>query len=167
MLRRTPQAPADDAPDETRPAASTDGLAVAAGEPDLAALPVVGITRRRLAAIIGVALAVWIVLVFARQVSEASAASGRADAMIAANAVRREEVAALERELAQIQQPRFVLQQARGYGLGGRKEIPFTLDPGAPPLDANAPGSATQRVGAGSSMTPLERWLTVLFGPSD
>jgi hypothetical protein len=167
MLRRTPQAPADDAPDATRSTAPADGLVLATGEPDLATLPIVGITRRRLAAILGLVLAVWIVLVFARQVSEASAATGRADAMIAANAARREEVAGLERELAQIQQPRFVLQQARGYGLGGTKEIPFTLAPGAPPLDANAPGSATKRVGAGSSMSPVERWLTVLFGPSD
>jgi hypothetical protein len=167
MLRRTPKAPADDAPDETRSAADADDLVIPAGEPDLAALPIVGITRRRLATILGVALSVWILLVFARQVSEASAATGRADAMIAANAARRGEVAGLERELAQIQQPRFVLQQARGYGLGSPREIPFTLEPGAPPLDANAPGSAAQRLGGRSSMTPLERWLTVLFGPGD
>ena len=167
MLRRNPQAPADDAPDETRSTASADGLVNGASEPDLATLPIVGITRRRLATILGAVLAVWIVLVFARQVSEASAATGRADAMIAANAARKAEVAGLERELAQIQEPRFVLQQARGYGLGGAKEIPFTLAAGAAPLGADAPGSAAKRVGAGSSMTPLERWLTVLFGPAD
>lgn len=167
MLRRTTRPPTDDAPDETPPPAFPDGHAVATGEPDLAALPVVGLTRRRLATILGVLLSVWILLVFARQVSEASTATGRADAMIAANASRRAEVAGLEQELAQIQQPRYVLQQARGYGLGGTKEIPFTLEPGAPSLDANAPGSAAKRVGAGSSMSPLERWLTVLFGPAD
>ena len=37
------------------------------------------------------------------------------------------EIAGLERELERIQQQRFILQQARGYGLGGSKEIAFTL----------------------------------------
>ena len=34
-------------------------------------------------------------------------------------------------------------------------------------LAADAPGSAAQRVGARVSVSPLERWLTLLFGPSD
>jgi cell division protein FtsB len=167
MLRRTPQPPSDDAPDEPGPPRSADVLDVAATEPDLASLPIVGITRRRLAMLLGVLLATWIVIVFARQVSEASAATGRAEAMLAANAAKRDEIAGLERELDSIQQPRYVLQQARAYGLGGPREIPFRLAPDAPPLDANAPGSAASRVGATSSVSPLERWLTLLFGPGD
>ena len=55
---------------------------------------------------------------------------------------------ALERELDRIQQRRFILQQARANGLGGHKEIAFTLDSNAPPLAADAPGSAALRVGA-------------------
>jgi cell division protein FtsB len=117
--------------------------------------------------LLGVLLATWIVIVFARQVSEASAATGRAEAMLAANAAKRDEIAGLERELDSIQQPRYVLQQARAYGLGGPREIPFRLGPDAPPLDANAPGSAASRVGATLSVSPLERWLTLLFGPGD
>ena len=66
-----------------------------------------------------------------------------------------------------IQRARFVLQQARGYGLGGAHEIPFTLAAGAPPLPPDAPGSASLRLGAPTSVSPLERWLTVLFGPGD
>ena len=58
---------------------------------------------------------------FARQVSEASAATARAEAMVAANAAQRTEIAGLERELERIQRQRFILQQARGYGLGGRQ----------------------------------------------
>jgi hypothetical protein len=149
---------------ETTPSAGAFGIRTP--EPDLVALPIVGITRRRMATLLGVFLAGWIVIVFARQVSEASAATGRAEAMIATNAERRAQIAGLERELEQIQQPVFVLQQARGYGLGGSHEVPFSLAAGAPPLAANAPGSAAVRLGAPTSASPLERWLTLLFGPS-
>lgn len=141
--------------------------AMLSGEPDLAAFPVVGITRRRMAIVLGALLFGWIIIVFARQVSEASTATGRAEAMVAANAQQLAANAGLERELAQIQQERFVLQQARGFGLGAAKEVAFTLDSGAPALDTHAPGSAALRVGAPTSVSPLERWLTLLFGPGD
>jgi cell division protein FtsB len=168
MVRRPVPTPNEDAPDEaeTTPPPGPSGIrAMLAEEPDLATLPIVGITRRRAAMLLGVLLACWVVFVFARQVSEASAATGRAEAMVAANAAKRAANAGLERELAQIQGSRFVLQQARGYGLGGPGEIPFTLQAGAPPLPADAPGSAAVRVGAATSVSPLERWLTLLFGP--
>jgi hypothetical protein len=78
------------------------------------------------------------------------------------------EVAAMERELDSIARQRFVEQQARAYRVGGAREIPFALAPDAPPLAENAPGSAAVRLGAeADSVSPLERWLTVLFGPSD
>jgi hypothetical protein len=112
-----------------------------------------------------VVLAAWIVIVFARQVGDASAASSRAESMVAANAARRGDISGLERELDQIVQDRYVLQQARGYGLGGQHEIAFTLDVNATPLGDDAPGSAALRVGAPISVSPLERWLTLLFGP--
>jgi len=167
MFRRTPQRPTDDAPDEVRSPRPADVPGADTTEPDLASLPIVGITPRRLAALLGVLLATWIIIVFARQVSEAAAATGRAETMVTANAARRAEIAGLERELDRIQQPRYVLQQARAYGLGGSKEIAFRLAPGTPPLDEHAPGSAASRVGASSSVSPLERWLTLLFGPGD
>jgi len=169
MLRRTSQPPPDDAPDahDDPTPAPADVLGVRPSEPGLAALPIVGITRRRVAAALGVLLAAWIVIVFARQVSEAAAATGRAEAMVASNAAKQVEIAGLERELDDIGQARFVLQQARGYGLGGPREIAFTLGAGAPPLGADAPGSAALRVGAPPSVSPLERWLTLLFGPGD
>ena len=137
-------------------------------EPGLTALPVVGITRRRLAGGLAALLAAWIVIVFVRQVGEASAASAFADEMTIGNAERQALVAALERELDQIARPRYVDQQARGYGLGTPREIPFALAPGAPPLPDDAPGSAALRVGVDrDDDPPLERWLTVLFGPDD
>ncbi len=99
--------------------------------------------------------------------SEAAAATARAEAMVEANAAKKAEIAGLEQELDRIQQPRFILQQARGYGLGGSREIPFTIAPGASPLPADAPGSAATRVGASTSTSPLDHWLTLLFGPGD
>lgn len=168
MFRRLSSTPPEDAPDETgdeaRPEPSTGFQPFGPGGPDLSALPIAGITQRRVAIMLGALVAAWIILLFARQVGDASAASSRAEAMLAENAVRRGEIAALERELDRIQQPRFILQQARAVGLGGHKEIAFTLDPGAPPLPADAPGSAALRVGAPTSVTPLESWLSILFG---
>lgn len=137
------------------------------GAVDLAALPIVGLTRRRMALLVGALLAVWIVIAFARQVAEASDAATRAQDVATGNAMLRLEVAAMERELEAIGRQRFIEQQARGYGVGTSREIPFALAPDAPSLADDAPGSAAVRVGAEiERVSPLERWLTVLFGPS-
>jgi hypothetical protein len=172
MLRRHAPAPPEDATDELGDepiagAAPTGFQPFGPGGPDLSALPIAGITQRRLAIILGALVAAWMVLLFARQVGEASAASARAEAMIAENAARQAEIAALERELDRIQQRRYVLLEARAHGLGGHKEIAFTLDPDAPPLPPDAPGSAAVRVGAPENVSPLESWLTVLFGSEE
>lgn len=165
MLRRFLPTPTDDAPDDPDAAPPADAPALRPGEPGLAALPIAGLTRRRMAILLGTLLVAWIVIVFARQVSEAAAATGRAESMVASNEQRRTQVAALEHELQTIGDRRFVLQQARAYGLGGAHEIPFSLAAGAPTLPPNAPGSAAVRLGAHTSTTPLESWLTLLFGP--
>jgi cell division protein FtsB len=176
MFRRLRQAPPADpvSMPVDGSAAEVDGDAtggeapVAVSEPGLSALPVAGITRRRTAAVVTGIVAAWIVIVFARQVSEASAATARAEAVAAGNVAMQTEVATLERELDSIGRQRYVEQQARAYGLGTPKEVAFSLAADAPPLPADAPGSATSRVGAGAAdVAPLERWLTVLFGPTD
>ena len=134
-------------------------------DPDLV-LPVTGITRRRLAFLAAAFVSAWIVIVFARQVGEASAATTRADGLRVANEQLQIDVAALDRELELIQRQEYFVQQARAYRLGAPDEIPFTLSPDAAPLDADAPGSAAVRLGAGDPpMTPLESWLSLLFGP--
>jgi hypothetical protein len=160
-------------PDDPRPEPGVgDAFAGADGAPervaiDLAALPIVGLTRRRMAIIAAALLAAWIVIAFARQVSDASAASTRAQDIATGNAKMRLEVAAMERELDAIARQRFVEQQARAYRVGGAHEIAFALAPDAPALADDAPGSASVRLGAEAEhVTPLERWLTVLFGPS-
>ena len=157
---------ADDAPDLDEGAPDRGIGATTA--PDLATLPIAGITRRRVAILASAMLAAWIVIAFARQVGEASAAMARADEIASANAALRIEVGALERELDLIARQRYIEQQGRAYGLGGPREIAFALEKGAPALPDDAPGSAALRLGAqGESVAPLERWLTVLFGPSD
>jgi hypothetical protein len=169
MVRRMPPQPPEDAPDEVAMEVEGSPQAPGAGSggPNLAALPIAGISQRRMAMLLGALVAVWIIVLFARQVGDASAASARAEAMIADNVARHAQVAALDRELARIQQSRFVLLQARAHGLGGHNEIAFTLDPGAPRLASDAPGSAGLRVGASVPVSPLDRWLTLLFGSGD
>lgn len=171
MIRRADPQPPDDAPDDTGESGqspdATAFLPFGPNGPDLSALPIAGFTQRRVAIVLGALVAAWIVLLFARQVGEASAASSRAETMVSENAVRHAEIAGLERELDRIQQRRFILQQARAHGLGGHKEIAFTLDNDAPSLPADAPGSAALRVGAPAAITPLESWLSLLFGAED
>ena len=133
---------------------------------DLSDLPVLGITRRRAGYLLGVLLAGWVLVVFARQVSDAAAAGATADTMRVANATAAAEVAGLERELELIRRQEFIAQQARLYRFGVGKEIPFTLDPNAPPLPSDAPGSAAVKLGAEpADRSPLDAWLEVLFGP--
>lgn len=143
------------------PDAPTDGV-------DLSALSIAGITRRRVAWVAAALVSAWIVVVFARQAADASTAANRAEDIARQNAALVSEVAALEGELALIERPAYVAQQARGYRLGTSKEVPFTLDPSVPSPGPNAPGSASARVGSGERrVTPLESWLSLLFGPAD
>jgi cell division protein FtsB len=135
---------------------------------DLSSLSIAGITKRRVGWLCAALAAAWIVAIFARQASEGAAAASRADDVARDNAALAAEVAALEQELTMIERPAYISQQARAYGLGGQNEIPFTLDPSVASPGPNAPGSAATRVGADEErVTPLESWLSLLFGPAD
>lgn len=132
----------------------------------LADLPVAGLTRRRIGLLIGAVVAAWVIVLFARQVSEAAEATQLADAMRASNAVLQADVNALTREKYLIQREAYIDQQAREYRLGTTREIPFILADDAPALGRDAPGSASVRLGARpDASSPLESWLRVLFGP--
>ena len=135
----------------------------------LADLPVAGLTRRRVAILLVALVAAWVIVLFARQVGEASEASARADAMRAANGQLELEVSALEGELALIQKQAYISQAARQYRLGKAREIPFALADDAPALAADAPGSVTVRLGTeAEEPTPLESWTRLLLGgPKD
>jgi cell division protein FtsB len=136
--------------------------------PDMASLPMLGIAPRRLVLIGATILLAWLVVSFGRQVAEAAAASSRAEDLRAGNAALAAEVTALQQELEVIQDQRYISQAARAFRLGNPDEIPFALEADAPPLGADAPGSAAARLGAdAAAQRPLERWLDVLFGPAD
>jgi hypothetical protein len=133
--------------------------------PSLETLPLAGFSRRRVAILVAGLVALWLVGVFARQVGDASAAAAHADALRARNAAAQAQIAVLQEELRLVQRPAFVGDEARGYGLGTASEVPFTVDPAAPPLPGNAPGSVGIREAASSpARTPLDAWLEVLFG---
>jgi cell division protein FtsB len=127
--------------------------------------PTISFTRRRLALLVAGLFALWLVGVFARQVGEAATAASQADQMRVRNAAMERDIAALEQELKLIQQPAFVSEMARGYLLGSPKEVPFTIDPNAPPLPADAPGSQGIKPDASSrGPSALDSWLQALFG---
>lgn len=152
-------------PRPTTPKAATAEPSSGARTIDPATLPMPSLSRRRVITAAGFLLAGVMSLTFAQQVGEASAASQRADDLRAANAALRDEVERLERDLNRVQDPRFIALEGRAFGLGGRKEIPFALAAGAPPLAADAPGSASVRLGADQvDRSPFDAWLDVLFG---
>jgi hypothetical protein len=122
------------------------------------------LSRRRVITVAGVLLAGLLTLSFVRQVGEATAASDRATELRALNATLRDDVARLERDLGHVQDVRFIRLEGRSFGLGGPREIPFALAAGAPSLAADAPGSASVRLGAEPQpASPLDAWLEVLF----
>ena len=156
------------APDDNFDPSGTADVAPDAERVDLSALSVAGITRRHVGWVAAGLLSVWIVVIFARQVGEASAAGNRATQLAADNAALAAEVQALEHEVAFIVRPEYVSQQARAYRFGAAKEIPFTLDSSVPAPVDGAPGSASVRLGAQETrQTPLESWLSLLFGPGN
>jgi cell division protein FtsB len=180
MVRRPAPTPPDDELDaEVGPGSMDPATAPGTGRrrsatdqavdlPDLSSLGIAGLTRRHVAWLLGAVIAAWIVIVFARQVGEAQAATARVEQMTVDNAALSTKVDALTRELDVIKRQAFVEQQARAHGLGGPKEIAFTLAEDAPPLPEDAPGSASVRLGAkAAQVSPLDRWLTLLFGAGD
>jgi cell division protein FtsB len=168
--RPDPQKPETATPEVTAPepgaVAQTSVAAGAMGS--LADLPVAGLTRRRIALLIGALVAAWVIVLFARQVGEASEATARADAMRVVNAQLEFDVAALEGELVLIQKQVYIAQAAREYRLGKAREIPFALADDAAPLGDGAPGSARVRLGMrATEPTPLESWARLLFGDAE
>ena len=128
-------------------------------------LPTNPITRRRLAIVVGAIVILWLVGVFAHQVTEAENAQNQADILRNRNAAMERDVASLRREVALIKQPAFVAEMARGYLLGTPGEVPFKIDPAAPSLAPDAPGSeGIVPVSHDKPTTPLEAWLEALFG---
>jgi len=173
-----PRITAPSRPDETLPGPAIDpeppdgdGVdasgTLAAVVPSLRDLPFAGLTRRRVAFGLAVLVSAWIVIVFARQVSEAQAATVRADQLATENTALARQVDDLAGELGLVQREAYIRQEARAYRLGGTDEIAFRLEADAPGLAADAPGSSAVRLGStGRAASPLESWLSLLFGPT-
>jgi len=167
-LDRSSRDPASaEAPDGAAgPGDDDEPSAARADRVDLTGLSIAGITRRRVGWVAAGLVSIWVLVVFARQVGDAGAAAGRAAQLAADNAALAAEVTALQREVDLVVRPEYVAIAARGHQLGVGREIPFSLDPSvAAPVDG-APGSASVRLGAHDDrQTPLESWLSLLFGP--
>jgi hypothetical protein len=168
--RRPEPGPDGSAPD---PAAVTtldpdDAAPEASQRVDLTGLSVAGITRRRVGWAAAALVAAWIVVLFARQVGDAQAASNHAVQLATDNTALSDEVDSLQNELDLITRPQYVGLEARAHRFGSPREIPFTLDPSVPAPVDGAPGSASVRLGAANDrQTPLDSWLSLLFGPPD
>jgi len=161
-----PAGPAAAQPTSAEPAVGDSAPTAATALASLSDLPVAGLTRRRIAGLLGALVVAWVLILFARQVGEASEAASRADAMRVHNATLAADVTALEHELELIQRQPYIAQAARGYRLGKPAEIPFTLAEDAPPLPSDAPGSASTRLGTATDHErPVDAWARLLFGP--
>jgi hypothetical protein len=137
------------------------------GPAPLDEIGIAGLTRARVGLIAGVVLLGWLGIGFVGQAGNTTRAAARAEAALGVNTALEQQVAALRSEVALVAEPRWVLQQARTFGLRSGKEIPIVLAPGAPDLPADAPGSAARRIGSRTErVAPLDRWLEVLFGSS-
>jgi len=122
------------------------------------------LSRRRVVTAAGVLLAGLLTMSFVQQVGEATAAADRAAELRAANAALQADVARLQQDLSHVQDLHFIQQEGRAFGLGGKGEIPFALAAGASALPADAPGSASVRLGSAPARSNLDAWLEVLFG---
>jgi hypothetical protein len=131
----------------------------------LAGLGIAGLSRRRVGWAAVALVTVWILVSFAGQASEAARAAERASQEQSANAALVTRVAALRDELSLVQTQRWILQQARAYGLGTGNERPFAIAADAPPIAPDAPGSPARRLGSVVvQRSPLDVWLDALFG---
>ena len=138
---------------------------VAPAPVSLAGLGIAGLSRRRVGWAALALVTIWILVSFAGQASDAARAAERASQEQSANGALVARVAALRDELSLVQTQRWILQQARAYGLGTGTERPFAIAADAPSIAPDAPGSPARRLGSiVEQRSPLDVWLDALFG---
>ena len=128
----------------------------------LDALAGVRLRRRHLGFLAAALVVVWILLVLARAISNASATTDRATRLRTENEQLQVQLEAARRELAIVQSKEYVRLESRAYGMGATAERAFSLQQGAPPPPRIRPLGATRAEEGGTS--PLEDWLELLFG---
>jgi cell division protein FtsB len=119
-------------------------------------------SRLQLGLLVGVLVAVWFVLAFARTMSQLNEATARTDAVRADNAALTQRLAAAQSEADLLQSDAYLRFAARSFGMGGPGERAFGLAPGAPAPAAMVP--LGQSNAAAQKATPLDDWLNLLFG---
>jgi len=120
------------------------------------------IERRTALVAVGLVIAVWLLVVFAGALADASEQAARLAREQAVNDALTARVVAGSAEVVTIQERSFLEFMARSYGMGQSRERPFSLAPGAPPAPLLVP--LGQEAVALTPSTPLEDWLDLLIG---
>lgn len=118
--------------------------------------------RSHVGLIVLLVIAFWVVLGFARTMTQLNTATERQAVLTAETTALTAQLDAGHRELVLVQTDGFLALQARAFGIGAPGEVAFALEAGAPPpvpvvpLGSDGPGAEPQ--------TPLDAWLRLLFG---
>jgi len=124
--------------------------------------PGIGPGRSYLAVALMVIVAIWVVFMFGRALTQLNEATQRAVAVRTETIGLQDRLEQAQRELELVQTDAFLSLQARGYGMGEPGERAFGLEPGAPAPPQIVPlGGETA---SATGRTPLESWLRLLFG---
>src|SRR6186713_2884633 len=119
-------------------------------------------TRLGIGVVVAIVVALWFVLAFARTMTQLNDATARTAAVRADNAALTQRLAAAQTEADLLQSDAYLRFAARSFGMGGAGERAFGLAPGAPTPAPMVPlGQATAAV---RQATPLDDWLSLLFG---
>jgi hypothetical protein len=110
----------------------------------------------------GLVAGLWLLIVFAGALADASTQAARLRQERAVNAELQARVTAGTAEIRTIQLRGFQDFLARAYGMGETAEHPFALSPGAPPPPSMLPLGEDPVTAAVT--TPLDDWLALLFG---
>ncbi|MGI8929045.1 MAG: hypothetical protein ACR2H0_06245 [Candidatus Limnocylindrales bacterium] len=118
--------------------------------------------RSHIGLLVVIVVAFWVVLGFARTMTQLNAATERRVVLTAETTALTAQVDAAHRELVLIQTDGFQALQARAFAIGAPGEIAFALEAGAPSpvpvVPLGSEGAATD------PQTPLDAWLKLLFG---
>ena len=118
--------------------------------------------RAQLGLIVLLVIASWVLIGFARTLTQLNTATDREAILSAESAQLSARLEAGRQELELVQTDAFQGLQARAYGLGSPSERAFSLELGAPAAPPIVPlGGASS---ASEPQAPLDAWLRLLLG---
>jgi len=109
-------------------------------------------------------VAVWLVFVFAKALSDVDHATAIHQSIATETEALQQRLDADHREQQIVQTDAFQRMQARAYGMGATGEIVFTLPLDAPSPPPITPLGAAAAKSASETVSPLDAWLGILFG---